>query len=274
MTAATLPVLARRNYGRGHGYTIDGNKVPGVTTIIGDTTNKPALIEWAANTTAGYAVDHWDELAELTPSKKLAKLQKAKYLDLDQASGRGTEVHRLAESYINGEEIDVPDELEGHVRAYEKFVREWNVNPVHVEVVVGNVTLGYCGTVDLIADLADGYRHLTDLKTSRSGIFPETALQIVAYSRAEFYAIRGEDGKYVTHPMEELEVQRLSAVHVQADDYRVVPIQHADEVWEYFRHLNWLYRRLDDQREWLGNVRRTPAAVNDAVRIAQEVAHS
>jgi hypothetical protein len=261
-----MPTIERRNHGRGHSYKINGNKVPGVTTILGDTTAKPALVNWAGDATANYAVDHWDELADLTPSKKLAQLKQARYADRDAAANRGTEVHRLAEGYIGGQEIEVPDELEGHVRAYERFAKEWDVRPVHIEVVVGNPTLGYCGTVDLVADLIDGYRHLTDLKTSRSGIFPETALQVVAYSKAEFYAIRDpETGLYVTHPMEELQITRLSAVHVQADDYRLVPIQQADEVWEYFRHLNWLYRRLETQAEWLGNDRRLPAATAGAV---------
>jgi hypothetical protein len=217
-------------------------------------------VNWAGDTTANYAVDNRDRLAQLAPSKMLAELKQARYSDRDAAANRGTEVHRIAEAYISGHEVEIPDALEGHVRAYERFAREWDVKPVHVEVVVGNVALGYCGTIDLIADLADGFRHLTDLKTSRSGIFPETALQVVAYSRAEFYAI--PDGKeWVTHPMDELQIQRLSAVHVQADDYRVVPIQHDDEVWEYFRHLNWLFRRVESQGEWLGNDRRTPAAV-------------
>lgn len=254
-----MPVLERRNHGRGHSYRIDGVKVPGVTTILGATTAKPALINWAGDTTAAWAVDHWDDMAALTPSKKLAELKAARFADRDQAANRGTEVHALAEKYIAGQEIQVPDELEGHVRAYEKFAREWDVKPVHIEVVVGNKTLGYCGTVDLIADLADGHRHLTDLKTSRSGIFPETALQVVAYSKAEFYAVKGADGKYVTHPMADLAVERLSAVHVTADDYRLIPIQHGDEVWEFFRHLNWLYHRIESQGEWLGNEARVPA---------------
>ena len=257
----SLPTIERRNHGRGHSYRINGTKTPGVTTILGATTAKPALVNWAGDTTANWAVDHWDDLADLTPSKKLAELKAARFADRDAAANRGTEVHRLAEAYLNGLEIEVPDELEGHVRAYERFAKEWAVKPIHVEVVVGNVTLGYCGTIDLIADLADGHRHLTDLKTSRSGIFPETALQVVAYAKAEFYAVQEEEtGNWVTHPMAELNIDRLSAVHVTADDYRLVPIQHADEVWEYFRHLNWLYRRLEAQGEWLGNDRRTPAA--------------
>jgi hypothetical protein len=256
---STLPTIERRNHGRGHSYRINGQKYPGVTTILGATTAKPALVNWAGDTTANYAVDHRDELAALPPSKMLAELKKARYADRDAAANRGTEVHRLAEQYLAGNEIEIPDELDGHVKAYERFVREWLVSPVRLEVVVGNLTLGYCGTVDLIADLADGCRHLADLKTSRSGIFPETALQIVAYSKAEFYAVPDETGAYVTHPMEELGVQRLSAIHIMADDYRVIPIQQVDEVWEYFRHLNWLYHRVEAQSEWLGNDARTPA---------------
>lgn len=262
----TMPTIERRNHGRGHSYRINGQKYPGVTTILGATTAKPALVNWAGDTTANYAVDNRERLAALAPSKMLAELKQARYADRDAAANRGTEVHRLAEAYLGGAEIEIPDELDGHVKAYEKFVREWDVKPLHVEVVVGNLALGYCGTIDLIADLADGYRHLTDLKTSRSGIFPETALQIVAYHKAEFYAVQEQEtGNWVTHPMTELNVQRLSAVHVMADDYKVVPIQHADEVWEYFRHLNWLYHRVESQGEWLGNDRRTPAAASVAV---------
>src|SRR4051812_34607094 len=118
LMSTALPEIVRRNHGRGHSYRINGNKVPGVTTILGGTTAKPGLINWAGDATAGYAVDHWDELRELPPTKKLAVLKQARYADRDAAANRGTEVHRLAEAYMNGEEITVPDELEGHVQAY------------------------------------------------------------------------------------------------------------------------------------------------------------
>jgi hypothetical protein len=62
--------IERRNHGRGHSYLVDGQKLPGVTTIL-NTLPKNALVEWAGKTTANYAVDYWAELAELTPSKRL-----------------------------------------------------------------------------------------------------------------------------------------------------------------------------------------------------------
>ena len=73
------PRLERRNYGRGHGYKIDGYKVPGVTTVLGESLPKPALIDWAARTTAAAAVDRWDELGALPPSQRLKALEGARW---------------------------------------------------------------------------------------------------------------------------------------------------------------------------------------------------
>ena len=53
----TAPKLTRRNYGKGHSYYLDGEKIPGVTSVLGDGLAKPALINWAAKTVAGYAVE-------------------------------------------------------------------------------------------------------------------------------------------------------------------------------------------------------------------------
>ena len=67
----------RRNHGRGHSYLLDGEKVPGVTTLISNGFPKSALINWAARTVAARAVDGWDELAELPVSERLRTLEKA-----------------------------------------------------------------------------------------------------------------------------------------------------------------------------------------------------
>lgn len=252
--------IERRNYGRGHGYKVDGRKMPGVTTILGKTMPKEALINWAATTTANAAIDRWDELAELPPSKRLKELLDARFADRDQAANRGTEVHALAEKYIRGEEVDVPEALDGHVRQYEAFVHDQRVTPIGVELVVANRAVGYCGSVDLIADV-DGRRKLVDLKTSRSGIFPETALQTVAYANAEVYL--GQDG--AEHPMTELGIVDIAALHLTADEWSLVPVLNRDEIWQYFRHLAWLYYRQDDQPTWLGNPVRGTAGAREPV---------
>jgi hypothetical protein len=239
--------IERRNYGRGHGYKVDGRKMPGVTTILGKTMPKEALINWAATTTANYAVDNWDDLGGQPPSKRLKALLDARFADRDQAANRGTDVHALAEKYISGEEVDVPEALDGHVRAYEQFVRDFDVTPVQVEFVVANRTVGYCGTVDLLADIKNR-RALLDIKTSRSGIFAETALQLTAYEHAEVYV----DAAGHEQPMTDLGIEQVAAIHVTADSYQLIPIQNRDEIWAYFRHLAWLYYRQEDQPTWLG----------------------
>jgi hypothetical protein len=246
--------LTRRNHGRGHSYRIDGEKVPGVTTILGATMPKQALIEWAGKTTAGFAVDHWDELGELPPSKRLERLNKARFEDRDTAAGRGTEVHLLAEQHMAGAEVEIPEELEGHFRSYEQFIAEWDPQPVLIEAVLGNRAVGYAGTVDVVADLADHHRWLLDYKTTRSGIFPETALQLCAYRRAEVYI--DQDG--AEQQLEDLGIDRVGALHLRADGYSIKPVTADDEVWTYFRHLAWLYRQAERLEEWVGSDLRAP----------------
>jgi hypothetical protein len=242
--------LSRRNHGSGHTYTIDGRRVPGVTTILGNTLPKQALLKWSAEATASYAVDHWAELGELPPSARLKELFGARFKDRDAAGNRGTAVHALAEDLVHGTKVDVPDELAGHVESYVAFLDMWEPAPLLVEGVIGNRAVGYCGTVDLVADLK-GTRWLLDIKTSRSGIFGETALQCCAYSRAEVYL----DDAGAEQSMPDLGIERVGAIHVRADGWDLRPLEAGDDVWTYFRHLAWLYRdneSHDSMRDWVG----------------------
>ena len=76
------------------------------------------LINWAARSTAGYAVDHWDELGGLTPSARLKELENSRYKTTKAAMARGTEVHDLAHRLGQGEEVDVPEHLGGFIDSY------------------------------------------------------------------------------------------------------------------------------------------------------------
>ena len=151
-----MPNATRRiNRGRGHSYLLDGERADGVTWIVSNGVPKPALIDWAARTTAGYAIDHWDELAELKASERLRKLEKARWAETDTAAVRGTNVHSLAQQLAAGEEVDVPEHLVGHVDAYLSFARDWEPEEIIVESVVAHRRYRYMGTLDLIARLAD-----------------------------------------------------------------------------------------------------------------------
>jgi hypothetical protein len=251
--------ITRRNYGRGHSYAIDGVKAEGVTTLLGDALPKPGLINWAGDTTAAAAVDRWDELSELKPSVRLNRLKAARFEERDAAARRGTEVHRLAQRAVAGEDLAgiCPDELRGHVESYVKFLDAFDPEPVLIETVIAHRALFYCGTLDLVADLA-GSRWLLDVKTGRSGIFGETALQCCAYARAEVYV--DEEGD--EHDMADLGIERTGAVHVRADGWDLYPLRYDDEMFLIWRHLLWVVRHAgqDQQREWVGESFAAPEA--------------
>ena len=207
----------------------NGQKIPGVTTILNEGLPKPALINWAANATAEAAVNRWDELAGMGPADRLKILKAARYEDRDAAAKRGTEVHALAEQLMVGREVAVPDELRGHVEAYVRFLDEWNPVPVLTEATVVNYSIGYAGTLDMVFDCHAG-RVLADIKTTRSGIYGETALQLAAYRYAEVYLTGDIEADMV-------DVDETWAIWVRADGYSVIPVNTSPAVFDDFRRV-------------------------------------
>jgi hypothetical protein len=215
--------IRRIDTAKGHYYKdAAGTRVPGVTTFTDGGLPKKALIEWAGNATAEYAVDHWDELGELKPAARLNKLKRARYEARDAAAKRGTEVHRAAEKLLAGQPAQVPEELAGHVESYARFLDEFSVEPVHVEFSCVSYKWGYAGTADLCAWLQiprfGRVLTLDDCKTSRSGIYGETALQLAGYRYADVWLI---DGKEVTPDP----VEHCYGIHVRADGYDLLPLE-------------------------------------------------
>lgn len=233
MSRYTAPIR-RHETAKGHYYRdANGARVPGVTTIIGDGVPKPALINWAANATAEAAIDRWDALAELGPAKRLKELQGARYAEKDAAARRGTEVHAAAELLLAGKDVKVPEEIAGHVEAYARFLDEFQVEPIHVEFSTVSYRWGYAGTADLCARLVlpdkGPVTLLMDLKTTRSGIYGETALQLAAYRYADVWVVDGEE-------IEPVAVDYCAAIHVRGDGYDLVPVEAGEQ-----EHKDFLY---------------------------------
>lgn len=258
MTAAK-PDTRIVNRGRGHSYLLDGAKVPGVTTILGDGYPKPALINWAAKTTAGYAVDHWDELAALNISARMAKLERARWDDVGEASERGREVHTLGQRFLAGEDVTPPDTLAGHLDSYVRFVEEWQPQEVAVEAAVFSREFRYGGRFDLLARLADNLLWLLD-KTSRSGVFADVALQLAAYRYADFYVLEDEvddAGVAVEHDMPT--VDRTGVVWLRADGYDLYPLEAGAEAFEIFGAVQQVAEFATSSKEqWIGDALRPP----------------
>jgi hypothetical protein len=251
MSRYTAPIR-RVDTAKGHYYRdATGQRVPGVTTIIDKGVPKPALINWAANATAEYAVDHWDELADLGPAVRLKTLQGARYAEKDRAARRGTEVHTAAEKLLAGQTVQVPDEIAGHVESYARFLDDFNVEPVHVEFSCISYRWGYAGTADLYARMTiDGKRMrvLADLKTSRSGVYGETALQLAAYR----YAERWVDHRGGTYEGEPMPVDHCVGIHVRGDGYDLVPVEAGEQEFRDFLYAMRVGMFADRSRDLVG----------------------
>jgi hypothetical protein len=238
----TEPQFTRRNHGRGHSYYLDGEKLPGVTTILSDGLAKPALVNWAAKTVAGYAVDHWADLGEMAISERLELLKGAHWADRDAAGKRGTDVHRLADKLTRGEEVVVPEELAGHVESYVKFLNDFEVDAVIVESPVVNYQWKYAGTMDLGAHLAGHGFQALDIKTARSGVFPDNALQLSAYRFCDQY-LDEASGEMRDMP----EFDGAAVVHVRADGYSLVPVDAGRDVHRYFLYCKQLWQWANER---------------------------
>lgn len=275
--------VKRKNHGRNHSYWAEFGatdpktggplleKLPGVTTIIGDTVPKDALVDWAARSGADELVNYWDELLTLTLMQRHERVRTAYQRDRDKAARRGTEVHRFAERASN-DELDwasVPEELRGHVESYGRFLEVIDPSPLigGTELVVASRKHRYCGTADLVADLPSvavdaeiiaPCRWLLEIKTTRSGVWPESALQATAYSRAEIYVHPDKPDDEL--PMSQLGIQRCGVVWVGSDSWELRPVTADESVWEFFLHLRWLYDQLEPgtrgkrlPRDWIGS---------------------
>lgn len=237
------PKTRRINRGRGHTYLLDGEQADGVTWILSNGIPKPALIGWAANTTAGYAIDHWDELTSLKASERLRKLEKARFGDNDAALVRGTQVHALAQKLASGEEVDVPEHLLGHVDAYLQFVADWQPEELLVETIVGHRRWRYMGTLDLLARLNDGRPWLLDFKTTASGIWPESALQLAAYRNADFYI----DSVGAEQPMPQID--QAGCIWLRADGYDLIPVDAGADTFRTFQYCQQVAHFTSSPRE-------------------------
>lgn len=260
MTRTTAPTR-RVNRGTGHSYYLDAGPVDGVTTILNRGLPKPALVKWAARTVAEWCADHprtdadgrdeWTDRAKTAPDR-----------DRDRAARRGTEVHALAERLAAGDEVDVPDELSGHVDSYLAFVRDFAPETVALETPVFSRAHHYAGTLDSIVDcpaLGDG-RTLLDIKTGRSGIFGDTALQLAAYRYADFAVVDG-----VEVPLVDFDVRRTAVLWLSADRYELRLLDTSPAVFDLFLYVQQVAHVAKDWNVLLGH----PVPAPDPGRLAR-----
>lgn len=257
--------LVKRVRGNGHSYYLDGQRLPGVTTVTG-LLDKPALPPWAARKVAEFVADATDE--ELDAYRRLGRqgmvnaLKSLPWGARDEARDRGKAAHAVCEDLITGREVDVAEELYEYAVGAKKFMDDWRPRPILTEACVYSEAFGYAGTLDLVADLNNGQRALLDYKTS-TDIYPEVAMQLAAYRWAQFYVDYSDnphDG--VDVGMHTLEIDCAYAVRIYPGGYDLVPVDSGPEVFGAFRHLLAVYQA--DRTDWVGN----PMAKPDSKKVA------
>lgn len=252
----------RRNHANSHSYLLDGQRVPGVTTVIG-ILDKPALVNWAAAETAAYADEHWAELSELRSADRIERLKGARFATNRRAVVRGTRVHSLGERLAHGEQIDegeITPELRPWVEGYARFLDEWDIETAAAELPVAHSEYRYAGTADLFAWSPRLGHVLLDIKTGKS-VYSEVALQLAAYRYADMgireQVVTGPRGgkrtEWVDAPVPQ--VDQTLVVHVREDGTSLVPVKGDEETWEAFLYM------LATYDTW---VRRTAWANRDA----------
>ncbi len=236
---------------KAHRYTLDGRPIPSVTTLIKAGMPTPALTQWAARSVAEWVADNdvkVEQLRGLSRAAMVAELKQVPWTARDRAAVRGTDVHALAERLVKGEEVDVPDHLDGYVESYVRWLDEWDPHPVLVEAFVFSRKHWYAGRLDLVADIR-GERWLLDVKTA-AGVYPDNALQLAAYRGAEFYQDSDGSPPYLAHDAVP-EGTRLGVIHVRPDGADLVPLDSSQEPWRDWLHCAWLAKREKQRKGYI-----------------------
>lgn len=224
-------------YEKSHRYKLDGQWVPGVTTLIKGGLPAPALMYWSARSVAEYVADHSEDVEALRRMGRgpmVNALKEVPWEKRDTAAVQGTDVHALAQVLVAGEQVDVPEPLAGYVDACVDFLDTWRPEPLIVERPLAHRKHWWAGTPDLFASLPDGRIILWDYKTATSGIWPETAFQLSAYSHAEFYL----DADGTEQPIPPVDL--CAAVWLRQDGYDVIPVKADDQTYKEFRHIAYV----------------------------------
>ena len=223
-----------------HFYSWQGEPaVPGITSVIG-VLDKPALVGWAKRETAIAAVRNWDTVAKMVAQQppledQLAYHPAVAYLKAtpgyqrDAAANAGTVAHAIAEAVAKNEEPVIPDEYEGFAGAFIRdFIEKYKpkFHPLYVEAMVYHASdatvLPYGGTMDVFCQIGDD-TYLIDYKTGKSGVYPETALQLAAGRYAQFIGRPGDPRQHAIPKVDKCAVLWLRPEGAELIPYDVTP---------------------------------------------------
>jgi hypothetical protein len=195
---APVTATAPKPWGRDRFYTIDGRRLPSVTTIL-DIIAKPALGPWYAKEERRYFETAMLEVLSRPgardPEYVLAAVAdavtgvKAADREKQKAAVIGTAIHAGIEWELRqqlgedaGPEPRLPEPAGWAVESWKDWARSVTLEPLAIERTVYCLECGYAGTLDLYARVK-GVLTVLDWKSGKA-IYPEAFLQNLAYRHA------------------------------------------------------------------------------------------
>jgi hypothetical protein len=222
MTAPAAAPKYRIDFQKSHTVykNLAGQKVPGVTTVLG-LLNKPALLRWA-----------WQMGKD---GKELDAVRQG-------AADIGTVAHALCEAHLRGMELDAsnitPEALSKAETGFLRFLDFWDREGLKVlatELVMVSEKMQVGGTMDVLAQRPDGRLVVVDLKTSK-GIYDEMLVQVATY------AAMHEEGSRQT--VDEVYIVRIGKE--DADDLEIRQVGQREERVKAFAALATARRLLKE----------------------------
>ena len=228
------PHNASAEIGQRRKYTFRGEAYPSVTTVLKLGRPKEWLGAWAAKMVAEAAVDGTDDWLAWDRDEAIKYLKGSPWRKRDAAADAGTLRHDTLEAIAHEQDIplDAPgrEYLEAWRDAYRPLITE-------SECQVINLTVGYAGSLDLIAEVY-GRRLLIDLKTSKlydgqgrpKNVDRDWCLQLAAYRYAEHIF---EDDRIWSMP----EVEGAAILWMPSDApeaWKFIEVPAGSEEWSAF----------------------------------------
>lgn len=254
------PKHARKtSKGRTYQHPITGETAWSVTTLMDGGIPKPALVGWAARMVAEYAAANHRQLSNMLAAVRVSKddqyrtvtsdpeaiaaavdwLKGAPYRDKQRKADIGTAIHARIEARILGTPMpEPPEELRARLEHFDAFDRAFRPEWMLSEATVWNRTESYAGTLDWIARIGNTVV-LGDTKSGKD-VYPEVAIQLAAYQRAEFVLM--PDGSEEPMPA----TDGACVLHLTDEGYRLVPVHITEDTYRTFLHCREMFRWQDE----------------------------